>query len=116
LLDAGFADVTFGGSDFKITLPSTGTYFVMALIELAGSPSDETIYAQFTQSGSAVANSERRVQRVGVSDGDPQQLILQNLIATTGSSVINVQAYISDDTYAHTIGYVRSSISYIKLS
>lgn len=116
LVATGFTDVSFGGSDFKITLPSTGTYLVIAILEITGSPSDETIYAQFTKSSVAVANSERRVQRVAVSDGNPQQLVMQNLITSSGSEVVNVQAYVSNATYDHKIGYVRSTISYVKLS
>ncbi len=110
-----YARITYGTTSLQASLPETGVYLVTAIIEIANGATANDVYTcklYDATNAADITSSERKNDNLSASKTG--QMILQNIITTTGAA--NIQVYGVNTTAARgTSVAANSSLSWVKI-
>lgn len=119
VMTASYAKVDFGANDLEVTLPTAGTYLVIA--QLGGiqnsAATREWDFKFFNSTTAAdVPNSETYSSVVDGSTVPHQRFIISLVTTLTDSNILQIYAKSSAATVTQTINVIGSTLMYVKLS
>ena len=115
-MTASYAKVDFGTDDLEATLPTAGTYLVIAQLSCLSSVTREWDFKLYNATTSAeVADSEVVTRQA--ADGSISELVVFNTIVTTTTANNLIQVYAATASTGGTqkVNYTWSKIIYVQL-
>ena len=109
------ARVDFGTTDAEVTLPTAGTYLLLATVQVAGDvlgASDEVRVKLYNSTDAAVVGVERSITTAVASSFDPVDLM--ETITVTSSKTIQIYAHNATSARG-TIIAAKTEIKYVRL-